>query len=73
MNEEIIHGLPSSYKLKNGDIIGIDVGIKKNGMISDRAYTFPVGSIKKEVKILLERTEKALSLYCCVTQEIRPS
>jgi len=60
VNEEVIHGIPCNRKLKEGDIVGIDVGILKNGLISDSAYTFPVGSISKELQLLLQRTEKAL-------------
>lgn len=60
VNEEVIHGLPCSRVLKEGDIIGIDVGVRKNGMISDSAMTFPVGDISNELKLLLERTERAL-------------
>lgn len=60
VNEEIIHGLPSNYKLKEGDIIGVDVGVQKNGLISDSAHTFPVGKISDETKLLLERTEQSL-------------
>jgi methionyl aminopeptidase len=60
VNEEIIHGIPSSQKLKNGDVIGIDVGINKNGLISDSAYTFKVGKVTNEVEMLLKRTETVL-------------
>jgi methionyl aminopeptidase len=60
VNEEIIHGIPSTQKLKNGDIIGIDVGVKKNGLISDSAFTFKVGTVSNEVEELLKRTETAL-------------
>jgi len=60
VNEEVIHGIPSSRKLKNGDIIGVDVGVKKNNLISDSAYTFTVGKVSEEVANLLTRTEKAL-------------
>lgn len=60
VNEEIIHGIPSNRKLKNGDIIGIDIGIKKNGFISDSAFTFKVGNVSEEISLLLERTEIAL-------------
>ncbi|MCK4797905.1 MAG: type I methionyl aminopeptidase [Spirochaetes bacterium] len=60
VNEEIIHGIPCNRKLKEGDIIGIDVGIKKNGLISDSAHTYPVGKISQEVQLLLKRTELAL-------------
>ncbi len=60
VNEEIIHGIPSKQKLNEGDIIGVDVGIKKNGFISDSAYTYKIGKINREVNLLLERTEIAL-------------
>ncbi len=60
VNEEIIHGIPSNRKLKNGDIVGVDVGIKKYGLISDSAYTYPVGKISEELKLLLKRTEEGL-------------
>lgn len=66
VNEEIIHGLPSKQKLKDGDVIGVDVGIKKNGFISDSAYTYKVGYINKDVQLLLERTE--LSLYKAISE-----
>ncbi|OHD05133.1 MAG: type I methionyl aminopeptidase [Spirochaetes bacterium GWD1_27_9] len=60
VNEEVIHGLPCSRKLKEGDIIGIDVGIQKNGVISDSAKSYAVGRISKQDQDLLTRTELAL-------------
>lgn len=60
VNEEIIHGIPCKRVLKEGDIIGIDVGIQKKGMISDCARTFPVGKISPEHQKLLKVTEEAL-------------
>lgn len=60
VNEEIIHGLPSSYRLKEGDIIGVDVGIQQNGMISDSSRTFAVGKIDEKISHLMNVTEKAL-------------
>ncbi len=60
VNEEIIHGIPSNQKLKNGDVVGVDVGVKKNGFISDSAYTFKIGKIDKDVQLLVERTENSL-------------
>ena len=60
LNDTVIHGIPDSTKLKNGDIIGIDIGINLDGFFSDRAMTYPVGKIKPEVKQLLEVTEKSL-------------
>lgn len=60
VNEEIIHGIPCKRVLKEGDIIGIDVGVLKGGMISDSARTFAVGEIKPELQKLMDVTETAL-------------
>ncbi len=69
VNEEIIHGIPCGRKLKDGDIIGIDIGVEKNGMISDSSYTFAVGKASDEVRLLMERTE--ISLYRAI-KAVRP-
>ena len=45
VNEQVVHGMPGSYVLKNGDIVSIDCGALKNGFYGDSAYTFPVGEI----------------------------
>ena len=60
LNEEIIHGIPSKRKLKNGDIFTIDVGVQLHGFISDSARTYPVGKISDAHKKLMERTEAML-------------
>lgn len=60
VNEEVIHGIPSKRKLKNGDIIGIDLGIDLGGYFSDSAKTFAVGNVGSEVEKLMDVTEKAL-------------
>ena len=60
VNEEVVHGIPGSRTLKNGDIISIDIGAKKNGYHGDSAWTYPVGNISKEAALLLEVTEKSL-------------
>lgn len=60
VNEVVIHGVPSSQKLKEGDIIGCDFGINKNGYFSDSAYTFAVGKIAPEVKRFLDITRASL-------------
>ncbi|NLK51286.1 MAG: type I methionyl aminopeptidase [Syntrophomonadaceae bacterium] len=62
LNEEVVHGIPGLRKLKNGDIISIDIGAIVNGFHGDAAITLPVGEIDVEAKRLLEITEKALSL-----------
>ena len=60
INEEVVHGIPSNRKLKNGDIIGIDIGACYHGYHGDSAWSYPVGNVSKEVSYLLEHTEKAL-------------
>lgn len=60
INEEVVHGIPSNRKLKNGDIISIDIGACYKGYHGDSAWTYPVGSIDKDKQYLLEHTEKSL-------------
>lgn len=60
VNDEVVHGVPSSRRLKEGDIVSIDVGVKKAGFYGDIAVTCPVGSIGMEMKRLLDTTKKAL-------------
>ena len=60
INEEVVHGIPSNRKLKNGDIIGIDIGACYKGYHGDSAWTYVVGSVSREKAYLLEHTEKAL-------------
>lgn len=60
VNEEVVHGIPGLRKLKNGDIISIDIGAIVNGFHGDAAVTLPVGEIDAEAKRLLEVTEQSL-------------
>lgn len=60
INEEVVHGIPSNRKLKNGDIIGIDIGACYKGYHGDSAWSYPVGDISDKKKYLLFHTEKAL-------------
>ena len=60
VNDEVVHGIPSNYKLKNGDIITVDVVIGYKGYQGDAAWTYAVGEISDEKKYLMEHTEKAL-------------
>ncbi len=68
LNEEVVHGIASpNRKIKNGDIVKIDVGIRKNGWVGDNATTVPVGDISPAVKHLLWATEESLFVaidYC---------
>jgi len=61
VNEEVVHGLPSDRKLREGEIVSVDVGVLKNGFYGDSAYSFGVGEISNKLKNLLKVTE--LSLY----------
>jgi methionyl aminopeptidase len=60
VNDEVVHGIPSGYVLKEGDIISVDCGVILNGWYGDSAYTFPVGEISGEVKRLLDYTRASL-------------
>ena len=60
VNDEVVHGIPSNRKLKNGDIITIDVVIGYKGYQGDAAWTYAVGEIDDDKKYLMEHTEKAL-------------
>ncbi len=60
VNDEVVHGIPGNYKLKNGDIITIDMVIGYKGYQGDAAWTYAVGTISDENKHLMEHTEKAL-------------
>ncbi len=60
VNDEIVHGIPSGYILKEGDIISVDCGVILNGWYGDSAYTFPVGEIDEDVRRLLDFTRASL-------------
>jgi methionyl aminopeptidase len=60
VNDEVVHGIGGDYVLKEGDIVGLDGGIKHKGMISDSAISVPVGKISEEDTELLRVTKEAL-------------
>jgi len=62
INDVVVHGFPSRYELRNGDIISIDCGVQLNGYHSDSAYTYPVGEVNLSVRKLLTRTKESLYL-----------
>ena len=65
-NSQVVHGIPNNEPLKEGDIISIDCGAKKNGFYGDHAYTFAVGEIDAETEKLLQVTKE--SLYVGIKQ-----
>jgi len=63
INEEVIHGIPRrSVRIREGDIVSLDVGVEYNGYYADSAVTIPVGVVSLEVKRLLDVGEKALEI-----------
>lgn len=61
INEEVVHGIPNPKRiLKEGDVIGIDVGATLDGFVGDTAATFPVGKIAEDREALLDTTREAL-------------
>jgi len=62
INEQVVHGLPSDRKLKEGDIVGVDVGAIFDGYYGDNAKTFSVGAVGKKAKKLIAITEECLYL-----------
>ena len=70
LNHEVVHGIPNEKCiLKEGDIISIDVGATYRGLVGDGAWTYPVGKISDECKMLLETTEKALMAAIAVMKD----
>ncbi len=61
LNSQIVHGLPSGYVLKNGDVLKIDLGVNYKGYFTDAAITVGIGEISKNAKKLIATTEKALN------------
>ena len=60
VDAEVVHGIPSKRVLREGEIVSIDVGVKKNGYFGDGAWSFPVGRVSPEKERLLKVTEESL-------------
>ena len=68
VNEVVVHGFPSEYELKDGDIISVDCGVFHQGFHSDSAYTYPIGEVLPSVLALLSATKD--SLYLGIEQAV---
>lgn len=68
-NDMIVHGIPGRYRLKEGDIISLDVGVRYEGFVTDSATTVAVGEISPEARGLLDVTQECLE---AATREVRP-
>lgn len=60
VNEQVVHGFPSDYALRDGDIFSLDVGVTLNGYVGDTATTVPVGKVEDELLQLIRVTEECL-------------
>lgn len=62
INDVVIHGIPSRYELRDGDIVSVDCGTRMKGYVGDSAYTFAVGNVEESVMRLLRATKESLKL-----------
>src|SRR5215218_2329940 len=69
VNEEIVHGIPGPRRLRDGDIVGIDIGATLGGWVGDTCYTFPVGDVTPHAAKLLDVTRECLEAGIA---EVRP-
>lgn len=69
VNEQVVHGIPSRRMLREGDVVGIDVGAVLGGWIGDACYTYPVGGVSSSARKLLEATRESLEAGVA---EVRP-
>ena len=68
-NSMVVHGIPGPHELKRGDVLSLDVGVVRDGWVSDAAITVPIGPVSAEARKLLETTREALLEG---TAEVRP-
>jgi methionyl aminopeptidase len=68
-NSMVVHGIPGPYELRRGDVLSIDVGVIKDGWVSDAAITVPIGPVSPEAQKLLDVTRAALF---AAVEEMRP-
>jgi methionyl aminopeptidase len=60
VNQQVVHGIPSNYLLREGDIVSVDCGVLYQGYYGDSAYTFAIGEVSERVKLLLKITRESL-------------
>ncbi len=62
VNDVVVHGIPGNQELKEGDLVSVDCGTLLNGFYGDSAYSFAVGEVSEEKRLLMERTKESLYL-----------
>lgn len=60
VNDVVVHGIPGNQELRDGDLVSVDCGVIMNGYYGDSAYSFAVGEVSDEVRLLMERTRESL-------------
>ncbi len=68
INHEVCHGLPDKRRLKQGDIVGIDIGLRLNGYCGDACVTYAVGEVSLQARALMEVTQECLNRGIAVAQ-----
>jgi methionyl aminopeptidase len=68
VNEVICHGIPGKQQLRNGDIIGVDIGVLLNGWVGDACVTYAVGTVDDETQQLLDTAKRCLELGIAAAQ-----
>ncbi len=68
INDVVVHGIPSHYQLKDGEIVSIDCGVYKDGFHADSAYTYAIGDVKEDTLKLMRTTKE--SLYLAIEQAV---
>jgi methionyl aminopeptidase len=62
LNDQVVHGFPGEYVIRDGDIVSVDCGVVLNDFVGDSAYTFPIGNVDPETMRLLKVTKECLYL-----------
>ena len=62
VNDVVVHGFPSDYEMREGDVVSVDCGVELDGYFGDFAYTFAVGAVSDETRALLDATRESLYL-----------
>lgn len=69
VNEQVVHGFPGDYEIRDGDLVSVDCGFYKNGYHGDHAYTFAVGEVSEELLRLMRITKESLALGIAQARE----
>ena len=59
-NNQVVHGIPDNKSLEDGEILSVDCGVLMNGYYGDSAFTYEVGEVDDEIKLLLKVTKESL-------------